>query len=60
MQDDSGIKRRPLDVGDSSNLFLLVRDGIKPGEQVILDPLANVPDAQEEAARSIEESQADL
>jgi hypothetical protein len=34
-------------------MFLLVRSGIKAGEQVILDPLANVPDAQIEVAQTI-------
>ena len=53
VQQDSGPQRRTLDVGDSNNMFLLVRDGVAAGDRVILDPLANVPEAQVEAARSI-------
>ncbi|PAY17486.1 hypothetical protein CKO51_21470 [Rhodopirellula sp. SM50] len=53
---DSGVQRRALNVGDSSDMFLMVRDGIEAGETVILDPLANVPAAQVEAARSLEGS----
>ncbi len=54
VQQSTGPERRTLDVGDSSNMHLWVRDGVKSGEQVILDPLANVPEAQEEAARLYE------
>lgn len=60
VQHDSGVERRTLDVGDSSNMFVLIRNGVSAGEQVILDPLANVPEAQIEAARSIEDSKFDL
>lgn len=56
VQQDSGVVRRALDVGDSSNMFLWVRDGLESGEQVILDPLANVPEAQAEAAKLFEAS----
>jgi HlyD family secretion protein len=57
VQRDSGPERRTLDVGDSSNMFLLVRAGVTAGDRVILDPLANVPEAQAEAAGSIGGSQ---
>ena len=50
-------ERRSLDVGDSSNMFLFVRDGVDTGEQVILNPLANVPEAQAEVARAIENAE---
>ena len=65
VQQDSGVQhpgmqRRSLDVGDSSNMFLWVRDGVNAGEQVILDPLANVPEAQVEAARLIEDEDSTL
>lgn len=46
----SGIERRPLQLGDSSEMFIVVHEGVHEGEHVILDPLANVPDAQAEAA----------
>lgn len=57
VQQPSGATRRTLDIGDSSNMFLLVREGIKSGEKVILNPLANVPEAQVEAARAVEDFQ---
>lgn len=56
VQHESGVQRRTIDVGDSSNMFLWVRDGVTTGEKVILDPLANVPEAQVEAAKLFEDN----
>jgi len=53
IQTESAIERRALQLGDSSDMFIVVHDGVQAGEHVILDPLANVPDAQEEAAASL-------
>lgn len=53
VQVDSGIERRALQLGDSSDMFIVVHEGVREGECVILDPLANVPEAQEEAAASL-------
>jgi multidrug efflux pump subunit AcrA (membrane-fusion protein) len=49
----SGVERRVVELGDSSSMFILVESGLNEGEQVILDPLANVPGAQKEAAASL-------
>ncbi|XZE56521.1 efflux RND transporter periplasmic adaptor subunit [Planctomycetaceae bacterium SH139] len=49
----SGAERRVVELGDSSSMFILVESGLNEGEQVILDPLANVPGAQKEAAASL-------
>ena len=53
VQQQTGRERRSLEIEDGNNMFLLVRSGITAGEQVILDPLANVPDAQIEVAQTI-------
>lgn len=50
VQTGSVTERRSLQLGDSSEMFIVVLEGVNEGEQVILDPLANVPDAQAEAA----------
>ncbi len=47
----AGVKRRPLELGDSSEMSIVVESGLKAGERVVLDPLAFVPAAQTEAAR---------
>lgn len=50
---ESGIQRRSVKLGDSSDMFVVVIEGLSEGDRVVLDPLANVPDAQLEAARSL-------
>lgn len=56
IQMDSGLERRALQLGDSSDMFIVVQEGVSEGERVILDPLANVPEAQVEAAASLSRS----
>lgn len=46
----TGFERRSLKLGDSSDMFIVVHEGVQEEEHVILDPLANVPEAQKEAA----------
>ena len=46
--------RRSLKLGDSSDMFILVEAGLTEGEEVVLDPLANVEEAQTEAAKSLD------
>jgi HlyD family secretion protein len=46
--------RRPLKLGDSSDMFILVESGLAEGDEVILDPLANVEEAQAEAAKLLD------
>ncbi|MEM6692137.1 MAG: hypothetical protein AAF664_22100 [Planctomycetota bacterium] len=55
VQKDTQVERRELEIGDSSNMFLLVESGIEEGERVILDPLANIAEAQTEVARSFDD-----
>ena len=50
VQTESGVERRSVQLGDSSDMFIVVHDGVEEGDDVILDPLANVADAQREAA----------
>lgn len=53
---ETGIARRPVKLGDSSDMFIIVHEGIQEGDEVILDPLANIQEAQIEAARSLQAS----
>ncbi len=43
---DDGVKRRSLVLGDTDDSFLVVRAGVKEGDQVVLNPLAVVDEAQ--------------
>ncbi|MEM7312580.1 MAG: hypothetical protein AAF497_05455 [Planctomycetota bacterium] len=54
---DSGLERRSLKVGDNNTMFVMIDEGIQEGEVVVLDPLANVQQAQEEVARSLKATQ---
>ena len=53
VQTKSGVERRSLQLGDSSDMFIVVQQGVSEGEHVILDPLANVPEAQAEASAAL-------
>ena len=54
-----GIQRRSLTLGDNSDMFIVVEDGINEGDEVVLDPLANVEQAQIEAALSLQPTPSD-
>ncbi|HJN13797.1 MAG TPA: hypothetical protein QF564_34310 [Pirellulaceae bacterium] len=51
-----GWERRALKLGDSSDMFLVVEAGLTNGDEVVLNPLAYIPEAQEEAAKTIDEA----
>lgn len=50
-QGDQAVRRK-LKLGDSSEMEIEVRGGLREGEQVVIDPLAYVVEAQEEATRN--------
>jgi multidrug efflux pump subunit AcrA (membrane-fusion protein) len=51
-----GPRRRTLGLGDGNDMFIVVESGLQEGEQVVLDPLAYVEEAQSEAARTLDET----
>jgi len=46
-----GTQQRSIDLGDSNDEFMVVNAGLKEGEQVVLNPLAFVEEAQREALK---------
>lgn len=52
----NGWERRALKLGDSSDMFLVVESGLTDGDEVVLNPLAYIPDAQEEVAKTVDET----
>ena len=50
-------ERRPLKLGDSNDVFVVVESGLKEGDQVILNPIAYVDEAQETALKTLDQSQ---
>ena len=56
VQTPLGPKRRVLELGDSNDVSILVQSGLSEGEDVVLNPMASIEEAQEEAARTITDS----
>lgn len=48
------VEKRPLRIGDTNDQFTIVLDGIQEGEEVLLNPLAVVEEAQEMAMQPSE------
>jgi multidrug efflux pump subunit AcrA (membrane-fusion protein) len=46
----SGIVRQPVELGDGNEMFMVVRDGLTLGNEVVLDPLTHLVEAQQEVA----------
>ncbi|MDA1055229.1 MAG: hypothetical protein O3C40_32815 [Planctomycetota bacterium] len=53
----TGFARRLLQLGDSNDVFIVVKGGLKEGEEVVLNPTAVLDDAQAAAAKTFEETQ---
>ena len=53
------VQRRSLELGDNSDMFIVVESGLLEGDEVVLDPLAPLPAAQAEAAESVGDSSRD-
>ena len=54
----TGPQRRAIEVGDSDDVFIVVENGLEEGEQVILSPLSSVKEAQDEARKTIAQTEA--
>ncbi len=50
--------RRKLELGDSNDVYIQVREGISEGETVVLNPVASVREAQDLALKAIEQMEA--
>ena len=60
-QIDGEVARRPLKLGDSNDVFIVVEDGLREGEQVVLNPLIYVEDEQQDDVLStLDESSQEL
>ena len=52
------IEKRRLKLGDSNDVFIEVKDGLREGEQVVLNPLAMIKEAQDEAQSTVDSADA--
>jgi hypothetical protein len=46
-----GTQKRKLDLGDSDDQFLVVDSGLKAGDEVVINPIAHIEEAQKEALK---------
>ncbi len=56
VQTPAGPRRRVIELGDSNDVSIIVESGLSEGEEVVLNPMASIEEAQEEAARTITKS----
>jgi hypothetical protein len=49
-------QRRSLQLGDSNDQFLVVEAGLKEGDQVVLNPIAFIEEAQSSALKPLDET----
>jgi RND family efflux transporter MFP subunit len=52
----SGMSRRELELGDSNDQFIVVKDGLKEGDEVVLNPRAHIDEAQAAALKPVGET----
>jgi HlyD family secretion protein len=53
-----GMKRRSLKLGNTDDSFIVVKAGLKEGEEVVLNPLAFIEEAQNEVLKPFDEEKA--
>ena len=50
-------KRRAIQIGDSDDVYIAVLEGLDDGEEVVLNPVAYIKEAQAEAMKAIDEAE---
>ncbi len=56
-QANGSTKRRVIEIGDSDDVYIAVTEGLDDGEEVVLNPVAYIKEAQVEAMKAIDESE---
>lgn len=56
VKSSEGTQRRKLQLGDSNDVFIVVESGLEEGDEVVLNPMSIVKDAQTEALKTIDEA----
>ncbi len=51
-----GVQRRTLRLGDTDDTFIAIADGLVEGEEVVLDPLAHIREAQDEVLKPLDQA----
>jgi HlyD family secretion protein len=53
IQKPEGPQRRTIEIGDSDEMFIIVKNGLDEGDEVVLEPLTCIEEAQNAALREI-------
>ena len=56
VQTDEETQKRPLTLGDSNDVFIVVKQGLKEGDEVVLNPIAMLKEAEALAQSTIDSS----
>ena len=56
VQTPDGPKRRSIQLGDTNDVFIIVKAGLKEGDEVVLNPLAVIEEAKKDAANTLQDS----
>jgi multidrug efflux pump subunit AcrA (membrane-fusion protein) len=56
VQTDEETQKRPLTLGDSNDVFIVVKQGLKEGDEVVLNPVAMLKEAEALAQSTIDSS----
>jgi len=54
---EDAAERRSLELGDSDDQFIVLEAGLEEGEEVVLDPLASIEEAQILALEPFDETE---
>ena len=52
-----GLERRPIQLGDGNDVFIIVKAGLQAGDEVVLNPRAFVEEAKNEILGSFSETE---
>ncbi len=55
VQTSKGVQRRLLELGDTDDKFIVIEGGLEEDEEVVLDPLAHIEEAQNEVLRPLDD-----
>ena len=59
VKNGESVARRSVTLGDGNEMFIQVNEGLETGDEVVLDPLANIKEAQLEAAALIRKAESE-
>ena len=51
-----GVKRHSLQLGDTNDNFIMVKAGLQEGDEVVLDPMASITEAQRLALKPLDKA----